>query len=277
MSGIEQVAAGYRHESGFLEAEDQTRLFWQGLEPEGGHRAAVALIHGYTCSSDDLLPMMRHFADQGLACYAIDYRGHGRSQGVPRHIFRFSEYLTDVRALCRHVGERAEERSVFLFGNSLGGLITSHYGLVHPDQLRGLVLTAPFFGPAFQVPRILDMVARAATYLCPTLRIPRRSESLPDYVTIRWWTETVAAQQAFRRQAANFRVPLLLLHGQEDGVACPRTARSLFERLGSRDKTFRFLPGARHRDLNPVCGPTWWSQVTDWVMQRVGSRRLAAG
>lgn len=260
-----------RHQTGYLNAEDGTRLFWQGFEPAGEHRSVVALVHGYNSRSDYLLPMMWSLAEAGLACYAIDYRGHGNSGGMPCHVFRFNEYLMDVQTLCRHVSERAGEREIFLLGNSLGGLIVSHYGLVHPDQLRGVVLTAPFFGPAFQVPRFLDLCAQAASRVCPTycVGLPRKYQDQPERVTLRWWTETLSAQQLFHRQAERFRVPVLMLHGQRDGVACPRTARSLFERFGSRDKTFRIIPEARHSDLDPGCGPDWWYEVREWLSRRV--------
>ena len=268
-----------RRHTGYLAAPDGTRLFWQGLEPGPEALGAVGLVHGYSASSDFLLPMMHGLAEQGLACYAIDCRGHGRSAGVRQHVFRFQEYLSDVRTLCAHVRSRAGDGRVFLYGNSLGGLIGSLYGLSNPHHVDGLVLTAPFFGPAFRVPRVLDCCGRAVSLMCPTLRLPRRRPDLPKYATLRWWTETVRAQQVLRRLAPKFTLPVLILHGQADGVACPRAARSLFERLGSRDKTFRIVPGATHRDLDPVWGAECWTEVREWLASRVpgGEGRLTAG
>ncbi len=272
---METVAGELRTDSGFLESEDGTRLFWQGVEPCDELKGAVALLHGYNSRSDYLLPMMNRLAQDGFACYAIDYRGHGRSEGLPCHIFRFREYLMDVRTLCRHTAERAERRRTFLFGNSLGGLIASHYALRHSDQVYGTILTAPFFGPAFRVPGPLDACGRLVSYVCPTFRVPRRHPDLPEHVTLRWWTETVAAQQVLFRHAHKFTLPTLILHGQKDGVASPTVAQAYFERLGSRDKTLRMLPGARHRDLDPAEGKAWWNQVTEWLMVRSG--RIPAG
>jgi alpha-beta hydrolase superfamily lysophospholipase len=222
--------------------------------------------------------MMWSMAEFGTASFAIDYRGHGKSEGRPCHVLRFSDYLFDVKALCRLVSERAGDREMFLFGNSLGGLIASHYGLLHADQLQGVVLTAPFFGPAFRVPRFVDACARVAGALLPNccVDLPRRFLDQPHRVSLRWWTETLRAQQLFRRQAERFRLPVLMLHGQKDDVACPTVARELFERLGSRDKTFRILPGARHGDLDPIWGPDWWSEVRDWLTRRVDCPSLAA-
>lgn len=263
-----------RHESGYLRASDGTRLFWQGVSPAGEHRTVVGMLHGYNSCSDYLLPMMWSLAEAGTASFAIDYRGHGKSEGTPRHVSRFTDYLSDVSALCGHVSARAGEREIFLFGNSLGGLIASHYGLVHPDQLRGVVLTAPFFGPAFRVPCLVDFCARAAGVVFPNCRVavPQRFPDQPRQISLRWWVETLRAQRLFWKDAERFRLPVLVLHGQEDAVACPSVARELFERLGSRDKTFRILPGARHGDLDPIWGPDWWSEVREWLTHRVDQR-----
>lgn len=259
-----------RHETGFLNAEDGTRLFWQGVRPESGQRGVVALLHGYNSRSDFLVPMMSKFAEAGLACYALDYRGHGQSEGLPCHVFRFREYLMDVRALGRHASEMAEGERVFLFGNSLGGLIASHYALRHSEQISGTVLTAPFFGAAFRVPGPLELCGRMLSCVCPTFKVPRRHPDLPENVTLRWWTETVAAQQVLFRHAEKFTLPVFILHGQRDGVASPSIARSIFERLGSRDKTLRILPGARHEDLDPCRGNMWWDEVREWMTCRTG-------
>jgi lysophospholipase len=264
MSGVE-----LRHEMGYVASEDGLPLYWQGIEPADGSRGIVALLHGYTSSSDFLLPMMRHLGQQGLACYSLDYRGHGRSAGPPCHISHFSEYLADARTLFRHVSERADGRKTFLFGNSLGGLIGTLYGLTHPDSLHGAVLTAPFFGPAFRVPRALDACARVVSRVHPRFRLPRQRQDMPEHVTLRWWTETLAAQQVLRREAAKFTVPVLILHGEEDTVACPATAYSRFRDMGSRDKIFGIYPGARHHDLDPSLGPRWWSRVGAWLTRHL--------
>lgn len=264
------VATGLVHEAGILTAEDGTHLFCQGVLPEDTFRGAVALVHGYTSFSDWLLPLMTALARRGLACFAIDYRGHGLSEGVPRHVFSFQEYLTDVRTLCRHVAERADQRRLFLVGNSLGGLIVSHYAALYPDQVQGAVLTAPFFGPAFQVPGWLSLCAQVTSLCRPTCPIPRHHPDLPDRVTFRWWTETMRAQQWVRSNAARVTAPVMVLHGEQDQVASPQATADLFARLGSEDKILRLLPGLSHPDMDPCRNSGWWPEVGDWLVRRCG-------
>jgi acylglycerol lipase len=264
----ETLACPYREESGFIQSCDGTRLFFRALEPEVGHRGTVALLHGYNSSSEFLVPMMRRLAGEGFACYGVDYRGHGRSEGPPRHVARFDEYLRDARALYRYAGERSGSERIFLFGNSLGGLVVGLYGLLRPERVEGAILTAPFFYPAFRVSPALNTCARLTSLVCPTLRLPRQRPDQPEIITLRWWTETLGAQARFWRQAEQFQVPVLMLHGQRDDVACPRAAARLFRRFGSRDKVCRLIPWARHADLDPSRAPAWWDPIRYWLDSR---------
>jgi acylglycerol lipase len=44
------------------------------------------------------------FAAKGLACYALDLRGRGKSEGERFYVEKFPDYLGDVDRLVRHPG-----------------------------------------------------------------------------------------------------------------------------------------------------------------------------
>lgn len=257
-----------QYEQHYLKPEGGPRLFVQSLRPRGEARGAVAFIHGFNSASDYQLPFMNCLAEAGLACYAADYRGHGRSEGPKCHILDFDEYLQDADALVKHVAER-EGSTPFLFGNSLGGLIGSLYAADpgRPDP-KGLLVTAPFYEPAFKIPRLLQPVIKTLSRYYPSFRAPRRNPGQPPIVTMRWWTETRRAQKLLRRRINALKTPLLLLHGAEDSVACPRGAYERFTEAPSGDKNAGFLPGAGHEDLDPSWGPEWWETARRWLLER---------
>jgi len=112
--------------------------------------------------------LLRHVRGDGLVGRRLPGRrdGHRRLVGDPRlggHLDlaerRMRQYLADAGALCHHVVERATGRDVFVLGNSLGGLIAAHYAVLHGDTLGGVIMTAPFFGPAFRVPPLAMLYA----------------------------------------------------------------------------------------------------------------------
>lgn len=251
-----------------IEPPGQPRLFVQWLRPSGRVRGAAAFIHGFNSAGDYQLPLMGCLAEAGFACYAADCRGHGRSGGEKCQILSFDEYMEDAAALTGFVTAR-EERAPFLFGNSLGGLIASIYAARQPEgRLRGVLLTAPFYAPAFKLPLYASALITAVSRWMPSCRLPRRHPRQPPIVTMRWWTETRRAQALWKRESAIFRLPTLILHGAEDRVACPAASFDRFSRMQSADKEIGFLPGAGHEDLDPSWGPEWWPTARRWLLDR---------
>src|SRR5450432_4197794 len=90
-------------------------------------QAAIAVLHGYAEHSGRYEGLARHFAPLGIAVYACDLRGHGRSPGKRGHIRRFSDYLGDTDAFLTYVERQEAGRRPCLLGPSLGGLIAAPY------------------------------------------------------------------------------------------------------------------------------------------------------
>src|SRR5690606_26355767 len=77
----------------------------------------------------------------GIDVYAFDLRGHGRSPGE-RAIIDVREAVHDHLAARRAL--HAQSLPVFLFGHSLGGLVTAASVARDPSGVRGVVLSSPF-------------------------------------------------------------------------------------------------------------------------------------
>ena len=54
----------------------------------------------------------------GLAVYAVDLRGRGKSDGERFYVEAFADYLSDVDGLVRHAKSRDQELPVFVFLNA---------------------------------------------------------------------------------------------------------------------------------------------------------------
>ncbi len=61
----------------------------------------MILIHGFNAHSGYMAWPAEQFAASGLACYALDLRGRGKSEGERFYVEKFSEYLGDVDGLVR--------------------------------------------------------------------------------------------------------------------------------------------------------------------------------
>src|SRR3954468_14516314 len=93
-------AADVQDCSGTITTSDGLQLFRRGVTPaDPGHSTArLALLHGYGDHSGRYLHFMRWLAGRGVACHSFDFRGHGRSPGLPVYVRRWDEYLDDLAA-----------------------------------------------------------------------------------------------------------------------------------------------------------------------------------
>jgi alpha-beta hydrolase superfamily lysophospholipase len=251
----------------------------------GKPTAIVGILHGYGEYGGRYAHVMGAWADRGIASVAIDLRGHGRAAGRRGFCGRFGEFLEDTRELERLAVEKRVP--AFLFGHSFGGLVAASSALVRPTPWRALVLSAPFFGLAMDVPRGKLIAGKIASLLVPTLSLPNgiRSADVTHDVAIaraydedplvfhiataRWFTEVQAAQRRALAQAAALAMPLYVVVGTDDRIAKVAMARAFFDTAGARDKTWDAREGLFHEVLNEPSWRTIADKIADFVLAHV--------
>ncbi len=133
--------------------------------------ATVILVHGLGDHSGRFERIAVALNAAGCSTWAIDQRGHGRTDGRRGVIHSFAELLDDldvVRAVAR---ERGPETQFFL-GHSMGGLVVLRYVQTRAgDRAAGAVLVAPFTAPKLVVPTWKTAVAAVADRGLPGLAL----------------------------------------------------------------------------------------------------------
>lgn len=251
------------HEDRFT-TRDGLSLYEQCWLPEEEPRAAVVVVHGvfehsgrYTQLADDL-------NRRGYAVYAMDLRGHGRSEGDRAMIRSFDLYLDDVELFLERVTARQTGKPVFLLGHSMGGAVAALLGITRPPKIRGLILSAPAVSVASGVFPLLRRLAWLASIVWPTLRVTRlgcrfisrdpavvedfRNDPLVfhDRFPVRTGAEILRAAKRIQTDAERITLPMLIMHGTGDYVTDPQGSRMLVARAHSTDKTLRLYSGLYH-------------------------------
>src|SRR5690606_26810651 len=110
---------GLLYEDAYFQASDGTKLHgW--FCPCDNPRAVVLMTHGNAGNVTHRTERLRMLQqDLRVAVMAVDYRGYGRSEGMPSE----NGVLRDARAARKWLAERAgvKEREIVLLGESLGG------------------------------------------------------------------------------------------------------------------------------------------------------------
>jgi alpha-beta hydrolase superfamily lysophospholipase len=261
-------------------------LYFISTMPKTTPKAVVGIVHGYAEHAARYAHVMDLWADAGIGSVAVDLRGHGRAMGSRGFVSRFDEYLDDAAELARLVGDRAKGAPVFLMGHSMGGLVAALSALESPRAWKGVLLSAPYFGLAMDVPAVKKIAGRIASRVAPRLALPsglkgsdlthdpvRAKEHDEDplvfpHATARWFRESTKAQARALARAGSLSLPLFETFGTGDRVAKFEAGRAFFDAAGSSDKTFDERPGLYHEVLNELEWKDVAGVMQKWIVAR---------
>src|SRR6266404_5679829 len=93
-------------------------IFVRSWRPNEPARAIVIICHGFNAHSGQYQSVGEQFAAAGLAVYALDLRGRGRSDGERLYVEKFADYVSDVATVISLAKEREPSLAIFLLGHS---------------------------------------------------------------------------------------------------------------------------------------------------------------
>jgi alpha-beta hydrolase superfamily lysophospholipase len=279
--------ASVRHQEGKFSGVGGLELYYQAwLPPAESRRAVLVNLHGLGDHSGLYPSLAGYLPGQGVALYAFDMRGNGRSPGQRAYLSSWEEFRGDLQAFLGRVRETEPELPLFLLGNSLGGLVVLDYAIHHPQRLAGVIAAAAPLGP-LGVPKFLMALGRIMSRVWPRFSLNvgmdlsglARDPAVIEAVvadplfhrrgTARLSTEVTTAIQRVRAMAGRLSVPLLLLHGSEDRMVPPDGSRAFFADVRHPDRQYREYPGAYHGLFADLDSAEVLADVARWIEQHV--------
>ena len=226
------AAHGLDVEDVWFDAEDGTRLHGWWIESPGAS-GTLLYCHGNNGNITNRIAVLLDLRRLDLNILAFDYRGYGRSEGVP-----FEEGLyRDVRAAWDHlIAERAAlPASILLFGHSLGGAVAVD-GALH-REVAGLVVQSSFT-------QVRDM----ARTIYPGVPL--------HYI----------ARNQFRsiEKVARLAMPKLFIHGGADPTVPLPLGRTLYEGAAAPKEWYE-VPRAGHSELHRHGGLRYYARLERFV------------
>src|SRR3954470_3159956 len=141
-----------------LQAVDHVRVVYRRWQPDGDVRGTVQIVHGASEHSARYGRLAGALVERGLAVYAMDLRGHGRTaEGTGVGKFGglgVERVLDDVRGLHGVMTDEHPGVHRVLVGHSMGSIIALAAAERDGDDLSGLVLS----GPIGVAPELADSV-----------------------------------------------------------------------------------------------------------------------
>jgi acylglycerol lipase len=246
-----------------MQAADGQKLYGQGWAPDGAPKAAISFVHGLGEHSGRYAHVATNLTSAGYALVAFDLRGHGRSEGKRGHAASYDMLMDDIGLLLQETETRYPGgRSYFLYGHSLGGNLVLNYVLRRKPDLAGVIATSPALRTTTPLPGWKRGLAGLLYDRLPDLQMPNgldlsglshdpdviaRYQADPlvhDRASVRLGADVLTTGEWALNHAANFPLPLLLMHGSADRLTCPKTSAKFASEVN--DCTFVLMDGCYH-------------------------------
>ncbi|MCM8782094.1 MAG: alpha/beta hydrolase [Candidatus Omnitrophica bacterium] len=187
---------GLEYEDVYFETKDGIKLNgW--LVPKNDSAAYLLFCHGNAGNISHRLEMIDIFIKIGLNVFIFDYRGYGRSQGIPSE----GGIYQDVRAAYNYlISKGINEKNIVVFGESLGGAAAVDLA---KDLERGALITEGLF----------TSVPNMAGEIYPCLPIKFVISSRYDNIS----------------KIKNIKIPKLIIHSKDDEIIPYHHGERLFK------------------------------------------------
>jgi uncharacterized protein len=215
----------------WLSTEDGVRihgLWWD--DPEG--RPAILFLHGNAQDVYSWSLVREDLEAMGCRLLLIDYRGYGKSEGVPNER---GLYLDGRAALSWLEEKGVPPGDTIIFGKSLGGGVACE--IARGRELGGLVLESTFTS--------LASVAGNLFPFAPGVSPDPRAYASAD-------------------KMAEIGCPVLVIHGERDMLIPVEEGLALYE-AAHEPRELLIVRGAGHNDVSIVAGDAYGRRLRDWL------------
>ena len=219
-----------------FEAADGTELHGWYIPGKDKNRA-VLFFHGNAGNISHRVDNLLKLNRLGLSVFIFDYRGYGRSQGVPTE----QGLYNDARGALKWLENRGQNTAnIIYFGRSIGAAVALQLAL--EKKPSGLILESPFTSVAGMGKKHYPLLYRLLGWL----------------VKDKYDNEIKIPQ---------LQSPLLIIHGSADTIVPVAMGKKLFS-LAPEPKDLYLLAGADHNDGDYLNESEYWGAWKAFLTQR---------
>ena len=264
-----------------LAGKGDLKIWLRSWRPERASRAVIVIVPDFNSHNGYYGWIAEQLVKQGLAVYAVDLRGRGKSDGERFYVSKFADYVSDVAAVVDLAKSREGSAPIFLLGHSAGGVVSCVYTIENQAKLRGLICES--FAHQVPAPDFALAVLKGLSHLAPHAQVlklknedfsrdpkvvaamnadPLIEHEVQPTLTV---AEMVRADERLKKEFPKITLPVLILHGTADKATKPSGSKFFHETAGSSDKTLKLYDGHYHDLLNDVGKETVLADIKFWI------------
>lgn len=263
------------------------------LHLQGRHRkatqtqAVICMVHGLGDHMMRHAHVAQYLAENHIAVFLYDQRGHGISGGKRGHIASYDALLDDVEAVLNKAKEAYRDVPLFLYGHSMGGNIVANYVLKRTSpSLAGVIISSPWFKLSFSPSAVKVALGMTMSKIYPAFSQPNEinaSQLTHDPAVAKAYIEDPLVHREISaglfvamlrggkwaiQQAVHLSIPALVMHGSEDPITSIAATKEFV--ANARGKvTFKIWDGLRHETHNEAQRAQVMAFLKDWILSQV--------
>lgn len=272
-----------KHTEFEFRTNDGAELFAREWQPEDIRlRGVIILLHGLGEYSGRYANMALKFTQAGYILSTYDQRGHGNSPGRRGHTPSYEILLDDIDCFRRESLKRFPDLPAFLYGHSMGGNLVLNYVIRRRPKFSGVIVTGPWLKLTVQLPALIRAFLRFLSKLWPTFSLSNGLELnalshdpsvLKAYeldplvhkkISVRLFTAMDQAGRWAMKNAVQFNLPLLLMHGGGDRITSPEASMG-FAACVQKDCTLKIWQDLYHELHNEIEKEEIIAFIINWL------------
>jgi len=275
-----------KHQEYSLGQYDQP-IFGQSWIPESEPHAVIALIHGLGEHSGRYgTHFAEHFTNKGVAVFAIDLPGHGKSPGIRGHIKDENEIIWCITLLIQKCRQEHPQSPIFLYGHSLGGSFVLWYAINNSNGIKAAIVTSPAVKTFEPVPALKYLIAKGINKIYPSLLLnnglnqeylSHEKQIIKDYqddplvhayVSARLGLVSLEKGLYILENAAKIKCPVLLMVGENEKIVDPEAVDELSRKIVG--VKYKVWPGLYHEIHNEPQKKEVLDFACKWIFEQAG-------
>ncbi|MBN4927656.1 lysophospholipase [Hoyosella rhizosphaerae] len=249
----------------------------------------MVIAHGIGEHAGRYAHVAEELTQHGIAVYAPDHRGHGKSGGPRMALKAWDDLTTDLDSVVDIARAQVPDVPVFLLGHSMGGAIALSYALDKGSHLKALVLSAPAVKLATGTPKIVVTVGKILGRFLPWIPVEKVNASAVsrDPEVVRKYEadpmvhhgmipagiarHLVLTMESFPSRLPSLKVPTLVLHGNADQLTDVDGSRMIPDLVTETECTLHVYEGLYHELFNEPEKKQVLGDFTEWLAPRLAN------
>lgn len=272
-----------QHIEGTFKGIRDLDIYYQGWLPEGEVKAVLFLVHGLGEYCGRYTNVVDYFVPLGYAIYGLDHIGHGKSGGEREMVKRLEDFNETLVTYYQMVTGWQPGKPVFIYGHSMGGLITSVHLLDHQADFKGAIISAPAVMVPPNITPVTVILGNILSKLAPKMGMIGLDTNYLSHdravvdaynadplvfhgkTPARLAAEMLRGMMRVTTEGKKISLPLFILQGSEDKIVDPAGAQMLYNLVSSQDKTLKLYPGLYHEVHNEPQRDVMFKNLEDWL------------